>query len=273
MVGPTRGGKGIIARILIALIGERNVAGPTLSSLAGEFGLGPLIGKSLAVIADMRFIAKESGAIVERLLSISGEDIQTVNRKYVQQWTGKIPARIHIISNELPHLGDASTAIVGRIVLLLTTQSWLGKEDYGLENRLRGELTGILNWGLDGLERLTVTNKNRFTPTEGAVEAIGAMRDMASPARAFVRERCELGPGKQADCDGLYKSFREWCDDSGVSKPAKHVFGRNLRAAFPSIKVTRPVDPATKKPGARVYAGVSFKGAGAASEGSEGRPE
>jgi putative DNA primase/helicase len=101
MVGPTRGGKGIIARILIALIGERNVAGPTLSSLAGEFGLGPLIGKSLAVIADMRFVAKESGAIVERLLSISGEDIQTVNRKFREQWTGKILARLHIISNEL----------------------------------------------------------------------------------------------------------------------------------------------------------------------------
>src|SRR6266542_1128892 len=38
MVGPTRGGKGIIARILGALLGSRNVAGPTLNSLGGEFG-------------------------------------------------------------------------------------------------------------------------------------------------------------------------------------------------------------------------------------------
>jgi len=36
MVGPTRGGKGIIARILGALIGRENVAGPTLNSLGGE---------------------------------------------------------------------------------------------------------------------------------------------------------------------------------------------------------------------------------------------
>jgi putative DNA primase/helicase len=42
MIGPTRGGKGIIARILSALIGPANVAGPTLSSLGGEFGLAPL---------------------------------------------------------------------------------------------------------------------------------------------------------------------------------------------------------------------------------------
>jgi hypothetical protein len=44
-IGPTRGGKGVIARILTALIGKPNVCGPTLSSFAGEFGLAPLIGK------------------------------------------------------------------------------------------------------------------------------------------------------------------------------------------------------------------------------------
>lgn len=54
MVGPTRGGKGVIARILTALIGKQNVAGPTLSSLGTEFGLAPLLGKSLAIISDAR---------------------------------------------------------------------------------------------------------------------------------------------------------------------------------------------------------------------------
>jgi putative DNA primase/helicase len=38
-VGPTRGGKGVIGRIESALVGQKNVAGPTLNSLAGEFGL------------------------------------------------------------------------------------------------------------------------------------------------------------------------------------------------------------------------------------------
>jgi hypothetical protein len=34
-----------------ALIGKRNACGPTLSSLDSEFGLAPLLGKSLAVIS------------------------------------------------------------------------------------------------------------------------------------------------------------------------------------------------------------------------------
>ena len=68
-VGPTRGGKGVFARIETALLGKRNVCGPTLSSLGGEFGLAPLLGKSLAVISDARFVGKNSGVVVERLLS------------------------------------------------------------------------------------------------------------------------------------------------------------------------------------------------------------
>src|SRR5262249_36408581 len=51
MVGPTRGGKGVIARMLTALVGRRNVCGPTLNSLGGDFGLAPLIGKPLGIIS------------------------------------------------------------------------------------------------------------------------------------------------------------------------------------------------------------------------------
>jgi putative DNA primase/helicase len=77
MIGPTRGGKGVIGRILTALIGQPNVCGPTLSSFAGEFGLAPMIGKSLAVISDARFSGKNGATVVERMLSVSGEDTLT----------------------------------------------------------------------------------------------------------------------------------------------------------------------------------------------------
>jgi putative DNA primase/helicase len=82
MVGPTRGGKGVIARVLTDLIGKRNVCGPTLNSLGNDFGLAPLINKPLAVISDARFVGRNGSIVVERLLSISGEDTLTVNRKY-----------------------------------------------------------------------------------------------------------------------------------------------------------------------------------------------
>jgi putative DNA primase/helicase len=256
MVGPTRGGKGAIARVLGKLIGPKNVAGPTLNSLGGEFGLAPLIGKPLAVISDARFAGRDASTVVERLLSISGEDTLTVNRKYRDQWSGKLPTRLHVLSNELPKLGDASTAIVGRMVLLLTTRSWLGREDLTLEPALRTELTGVLNWALDGLQRLTITNNNVFTRLASADEAIAAMRDLASPVAAFVRERCEIAANYEVRIDDLYADFKQWAEDNGHSKKSKQTFGRDLHAAFPSISVSRPRDQAGRQ---RIYIGIDLR--------------
>ena len=174
------------------MVGRKNCAGPTLNSLSNEFGLAPLIGKPLAVISDARFAGRDASVVVERLLSISGEDTLTVNRKYRDQWTGKLPSRLHVLSNELPKLGDASTAIVGRIILLLLSKSWLGRENHELESILQQELSGILNWALEGLHRLTAVNGNKFTRLASGEETITAMRDLASPVAAFVRERCEI---------------------------------------------------------------------------------
>ena len=253
-VGPTRGGKRVVARILTALIGRPNVAGPTLNSLGGEFGLAPLIGKPLAVISDARFAGKDSSTVIERLLSISGEDTLTINRKYRDQWTGKLPCRLHIISNELPKLGDASTAIGGQILLLLTTRSWFGKEDHELERQLHKELSGILNWALDGLSRLTA-NGNRFTRLPSAEEAIIVMRDLASPVAAFVRERCRVDAGMEITVEELYAAYRSWCEDNGHAKATKQSFGRDLRAAVASVSVKRGREGEARF---RVYSGISL---------------
>jgi putative DNA primase/helicase len=255
-VGPTRGGKGVIGRILAALLGKANVCGPTLGSLGNDFGLAPLIGKPLAIISDARFTGRDAGVVVERLLSVSGEDTMTVNRKYRDQWNGKLPTRLHIISNELPKLGDASTAVVGRIVLLLLSRSWLGKEDHRLEDGLKEELPGILNWALEGLQRLTANDA--FTRLPSAEDAVTAMRDLASPVGAFVRERCILDPQSEVARDTLFNEYKAWAEDSGHHKMSKHVFGRDLRAAHPSIGSEQLTDK-TSGNRYRAYTGVRLR--------------
>jgi hypothetical protein len=63
-----------MAHALTDVIGRPNVASPTLSSLAGTFGLWPLDGKRLGVVADARLSGRADGvAVVERLLSFTGE--------------------------------------------------------------------------------------------------------------------------------------------------------------------------------------------------------
>lgn len=92
--------------------------------------------------------------IVERLLSISGQDAQTIDRKHREPWTGYLSARMTIVSNELPRFTDASDALASRMLILELEHSFYGREDTGLTDALLAELPGILRWAIDGWDRL-----------------------------------------------------------------------------------------------------------------------
>jgi P4 family phage/plasmid primase-like protien len=233
LVGPKRSGKGTIARVLTGLLGTHSTAAPTLSSLATNFGLSPLIGKPLAVVSDARLGTRTDGLIaVERLLSISGEDTITVDVKYRDPWTGRLPTRFVILTNELPRFTDSSRALASRFVLLMLSKSWYGQEDPTLTDQLLAEAPSIFNWALEGLDRLH--ERGYFVQPDSAREALRHLEDLSLPVSAFLRNRCELGPGHQVSKDELFAAWRSWCEEEGRDRPGtKSVFFRDLRAALP----------------------------------------
>jgi putative DNA primase/helicase len=75
--------------VLTRLVGIDNTVAPTLAGLGVNFGLAPLIGKRIAIISDARLGGRaDQHAIAERLLSITGEDAITIDRKFREAWTG-----------------------------------------------------------------------------------------------------------------------------------------------------------------------------------------
>lgn len=238
IVGPKRGGKGTIGRVLRSLIGPHHVAGPTLAGIGTNFGLSPLIGKPLAIVSDAR-LSRSDAVVTERLLTISGEDTITIDRKYRDPWTGKLGARFLLLTNELPRLTDASGALASRFVMLTLQRSFYGHEDTSLTDSLLTELPGIFNWALDGLERLR--SRGHFDQPASSAQAIRELEDLGSPISAFLRDRCIIGAEHTVACDQLYRAWRAWCEDQGRDHPGTaQTFGRDLRAAIPGIKITQP---------------------------------
>lgn len=235
--GPPRSLKGTILRVAENLVGPENVGATSPTSLCGEFGLESLEGKSVAVMGDADF-PRKSSRVVELVKSISGGDVVPVNRKGKKVVTARLPLRFLIAANDLLSVADASGAFLSRLVVLVTTQSFLGREDATLGARIDAEGAGILLWSLEGLARLG--EQRRFTVPVSGAEQIREMRHASSPVAAFVEERCVLGPDCSADKVAMLAAYRDWCLERGRTPGSDSALARNLYAAFPTVASSRP---------------------------------
>jgi putative DNA primase/helicase len=256
LIGPPRSGKGTIARLLTELLGTTSVAGPTMHSLGETFGLEPLITKPLAIISDVRIGRNTSvSTIVERTLSISGEDVMTVPRKHNKAWHGRLPTRVMFMTNEPLALTDSSGAFTSRLMMLKLTVSFLGREDIKLTNKLKKELPGILNWAIAGYRSLTAAG--HFTQPKSSLAAVDHMERLASPVKAFVSDYCVVEDGASVPIDELYKRWTECCDEEGrKDSGTKEWFSRNLHAVVPKLVTKRPRGTDPNRP--RCYFGIAL---------------
>jgi putative DNA primase/helicase len=257
IIGPKRGGKGTIARVLERLVGPDNVAGPTLAGLSGDFGLQQILGKSLAIVSDLRLGPNSNrSVIVERLLAITGEDKLTVDRKNKTAVHCRLPTRFLILSNELPRLDDASATIISRMIVLRVTETFFGREDPELLDRLIPELPGIFIWAIEGWRRLN--ERGRFEQPESAQELVDELETLASPMTAFINDRCLVDPQASVERQELFEEWANWCGLNGFKPGTTNRFGQSLRSVVPGLSDQRPRDTESGVR-RRYYGGIALR--------------
>ena len=197
MVGASRGGKGTITRIQEGLVGAEHFASRTLDDLGSSFGLHGTLDKRVILIPDAHDAGLSTrSAALERLKSISGNDLVSVNRKGKDMVTAKVPAKIVLVANKHPKFLDESGALSAREIVLRFESSFIGREDRTLRDRLLAELPGIANWAIEGLERLR--NNGRFTIGTAGRIASRELAEAQSPALRYANARLQV-TGDAAD--------------------------------------------------------------------------
>jgi putative DNA primase/helicase len=207
-----------------------------LESLDNEFGLEDLIDKQLAIVADARLDGRSHKA-VSRLLSISGQDKMTINRKNEKKWHGTLGVRFLILTNPL-NFTDASGVIATRFIPVVFSENFEGRLNDNLPAELLTELPGILNWAIEGLRRLRACG--HFVLPPSSLDVLNKLKRKAAPVLNFIDDECELGTDCYIKLDDLFPIYREWCEVNGHRAMSKSAFSTALEDADPSIKCKRP---------------------------------
>lgn len=258
--GGPRCGKGTIVRVLTAMLGKSNVCNPKIAALGERFGREGLIGKTAAIITDMR-IGKDASvpSIVETLLTVSGEDGQSVQRKNTTDWEGLLRTRIVMFSNDVFSLHDPSGALSSRLIVLPMHGCWLGKEDTDLTAKLLAELPGILNWAIEGYRRLAKNKRFTALKSEDAAAIADIAADFGSVPGAFIAENCVYQAGVRVTKDALVDAYREWMVGRGLEPSGRDFMLKNLLSAMMGrgVRTSQPwMEVGGKKKRVHVFTGI-----------------
>lgn len=263
IIGGSRSGKGTTLRVIQALVGKQSCASTTLTSLAGDFGLEGLVGKTLAVIPDMLVSNKADNTVaVERMLNIIGEDDVTINPKGKKQFTQRMPLRFLTACNEPPELENASGALANRTIVLEMDNPFAGHEDPTVEAGVMLELPGILLWAMEGFRRLRA--RTRFVQPDVSAARLAQFRRIGSKHEVFVNERCVIEDGAHVPKQELFEAWQKWCKETnykGVGDAED--FGRKLRATVrrlrPGVEFDANYRPRFNGDRVRCYKGIRLR--------------
>ena len=230
IIGPRRSGKGTINKILVSLLGQHNTVAPQLEELCDTFGLQPWLGKLLASFTDARAPERNRSAVVSQLLRIVGGDTVTVNRKNKEAWSGYLPTRIVVYSNEVLQLTENSNALTGRMVVFKMTKSFYDNEDTELSIKLEKELAGIFNWAMEGLKR-RLARGGHFIQPESGRQLLELMSELGNPIGSFVDEALEFDPIGMVPKDDVFTCYKHWALKKSLPPGTELAFKRRFLAA------------------------------------------
>jgi putative DNA primase/helicase len=164
--------------------------------------------------------------------------------------------RIFVLTNDPPRFNDDSGALASRFVVLEIGESFYGREDVNLKDKLLVERPGILNWALDGWNTLRL--RKHFIQPESGREAAENLALSSSIIKSFVEDRCELGPDFEIECGKLHAVWKGWKDVNGIRlNLLVNQFSAKLRVAYSQISTERPREDDPKRP--RHFGGIRLK--------------
>ena len=248
LLGVGGSGKGTITQIAQAL--HRHTVALSLDALDG-FKLAGLHSASLVVIDETPARINE-----QTLKTLVSGDTAQIDRKFRDPLTLRPTAKWIICGNSLPSISDHSVGFWRRWFIFPFDVVPSKKQPLLAQQIIDEELSGVLNWALEGLQRLLKRNGFPDQPPEMRHAASNGKMQSNNVA-AWVQDMGIVTiENRHEDDDGnpifgapripvantrkdIYAAYTRWCGESGTRAVASNKFWERLRLVLPDIREDR----------------------------------
>ena len=236
--GPTDGAKTTWTNAILNVIGPDAVCGIAIQNLDLRFQSQRLYGKKVNMCGDLGAEVFSRIAMFKRTTGgdILESEIKGKNKPLSFIWNGK-----HLFdANDLPKaVGEADTDAFYNRLLLFPFSRVVPKNqiDRDLPSRLAAETSGILNWMLEGLDRLEA-NKG-FTDQTDIEEIKAQYKRAADSVYCFAIDCCEIIQGKYVPKMESHRLYAVYCIAQGFSARGRTKFYEELQINLPGIVTDR----------------------------------
>ncbi len=181
--------------------------------------------------------ANEGSRLDESLVKqLTGGDKILARFLYGMEFEYTPKFKIWMATNHLPLIRGTDEGIWRRLkVIPFDVQIPKDKVDKNLENKLKSEWAGILNWIVQGA---IMWQREGLEDPERVSEASREYRENMDPLDAFINEMCTDGAEYSVKARTLYDEYRIWAEKSGEYRMSMTKFGREMAKKLPKMRKT-----------------------------------
>ena len=229
LYGSGANGKSTFLNTLMYLLGDYAIATPTETFMSRK---GEQIGNDLARLRGTRFVTttetEQGKKIAEPLIKqITGNDRITARFLYGEYFNFQPTFKVFMATNHKPSIRGADHGIWRRIKLVpFTTRIPEEKQDKHLEDKLKLEASGILNWLLEGVSRW---RKEGMKAPPAVLSATDEYRSEMDIIGNFVKDCCVQKSGISVKVRDLYKAYQIWCSENNEHTASERFLALRLQ--------------------------------------------
>ena len=244
--GPPGTGKSVLLELQERFVGPENTSSESLQKIEEDkYRSANLYGKRVNICSDIPGTKIYKGEVFKKL--VSGIDTIDAENKYQQSFKFKNTAKLAFSANKLPE-GPKDPAWYERLCLIecLNRIRGTAKDDKHLIEKLTTdiEMSGFLNFALDGLKRLIENDKFSYNKSFEETEKEYNMN--SNPVAFFMEERITISE-EDMDSTILYLSYVDWNNTHNMERVSNIEFSRKLSKLGYTNHRENEVNPITGK--------------------------